>query len=118
MNVMELDLRFRQYEMNVEQVNETGEVLEKVSPSRPHQEIIDFLEKNKANFSYKEFLSLARTILGVVELKLEDGSEVKIGVNDGIINLGIIYPDKSKFIAAWSNIADNKEFLTKCRNLK
>lgn len=115
---MELDLRFRQYEMNVEQVNETGEVLEKVSPSRPHQEIIDFLEKNKANFSYKQFLSVVKNVHGVLELKLEDGSDVKLGVNEGIVNLGIIYPDKSKFIAAWSNIADEKEFLTKCRNLK
>lgn len=115
---MELDFRFKQYEVNADQVNETSEMLEKVKPSKPHQEILDFIERNKDNFSYKEVLSIAKSVQGLVELTLKDGSEVKIGVNEGIINFGIMYPDKSKFVATWTNIADNNEFLEKCRNLK
>lgn len=115
---MELDFRFKQYEVNAEQVNEASGIIDNTKPSKPHQEIIDYIEKNKENFSYKEMLSIVSKVHGVVELNLEDGSEVKIGVNDGIINFGIMFPDKSKFVAAWTNIADTNEFLDKCRNVK
>ena len=115
---MELDLRFKQYEINAEQVNETSQMLEKTSPTKPHQEIIDFLENNRGIFSYKDLLPLVKNISGETILSLNDGSEVRIGVGEGFINLGIMYPDKSKFAAVWSNIADNKEFLEKCNNLK
>ena len=113
---MELDLRFKQYEINNEQVNE--EVLKDFKPTKPYQEILDFLENNRDFFGYKEFLSIVKNVQGVVHLKLNDGSTVKLAVREGIVNLGIIYPDNSKFVATWSNIQDEAEFIEKCRNLK
>lgn len=115
---MELDLRFKHYELKNEQLKEAEEVLDSVQPSKPYQEILDFLENNQALFVYKEFLSVVKNVQGVVHLNLKDGSTVKLAVREGIVNLGIIYPDNSKFVATWSNIQDEAEFIEKCRNLK
>lgn len=114
---MELDLKYKQYQLNMEQLKEVENEVLSTTPSRPYQEIIEFLENNRSMFDYKELLSKVKNVQGSIDLSLSDGSKVKLFVRDGMVNLGIIYPDNSKFVATWSNIVDDKAFVEKCRDL-
>ncbi len=103
---MELDLKYQQYNMH-EQVasNNKG--------NKPYQEVIDYLEKNIKNFSYGDFYKIASKIQNYTKLNLSDGTQVEIGLAEGIINIGIFFPDGSKFIGCYTNISDNAEFASK-----
>lgn len=114
---MELDLRFKQYELNETQV--AKDVVEQVSGARkPYQEIIDYLEENRENFYFKDFSEKFSNVQGLQELTLSDGAKVMIGKRQGIMNIAIEYPDKTRFVGSWSNIPDAKEFYEKCQNLE
>ena len=115
---MELDLRFKQYELKQEDLNsvqEIGETENRVV--KPYQEVIDYLEEHKTDFYYKDFASKFKNIQGMINIVLSDGSKVILGSRAGITNLAIFYADGTKFVGTWSNIKDDKEFQEKCRNL-
>lgn len=114
---MELDFRFKQYEINDLSVANEATEHKKVA-SMPYQEIIDYLENNKAYYYFGNFSRNFINIQGVVELNLSDGAKVVIGKRDNIMNVAIEYPDKTRFVGTWSNINDLDEFYQKCQNLE
>ncbi len=114
---MELDLRFKQYELKDPQI--VSEISEEISGAKkPYQEIIDYLENNKDNYYFKEFSQKFANVQGLLELTLSDSTKVVIGKRNGIMNIAIEYPDKTRFVGTWSNIVDAKEFYEKCQNLE
>ena len=112
---MELDLKFKQYELivnDVEKIVEDG-VFERKS-SRPFQEVIDFFDEGSNTiFSYNELMKALKNVGGKQEIVLSNGAKLFIQSGDGLVNIGIMYPDKTKFVGCWSNIADNSEFVKK-----
>ena len=115
---MELDLRFKQYELKPEEVaaaQETGEA--EFRAIKPYQDVIDYLEEHKTEFYYTDFVSKFKNVQGMINVVLSDGSKVILGSRAGITNLAIFYADGTKFVGTWSNIKDDKEFQEKCRNL-
>lgn len=111
---MELDLRYKQYQMDAENVkdNTKGE-----GPARPHEDILKYLEGNIAQYSYNELLAIVKNVQGLEKFTLKDGTQVKLAVREGVINLGFIFPDKRSFVGTWSNIADQEELLKKCQSM-
>ena len=111
---MELDLRYKQYQMDAENVKEN---VSNESPVRPHEEVLRYLEGNIAQFSYNELFAIVKNVQGLQKFTLKDGTQVKLAVREGIINLGFIFPDKKSFVGTWSNIADQEELLKKCQSM-
>ena len=103
---MELDLKYNQY--NIQE-----QLSDKTETNKPYQEVIDYFEKNLNHFSYNDFYKVISKIQNFTKLNLSDGTQVEIGVADGIINVGIIFSNGSKFIGSYSNISDVKEFVEK-----
>lgn len=120
---MELDLRYKQYELQKQENSIQEKVNEDATKTtrqqiKPYQEIIDYLEKNITKLSYKEINSLMLSIQNNINFSLDDGTQVVIGKVNGIINLAINYKDNSKFIASWTNITDEKEYFETLKELK
>lgn len=100
---MELNLKYQQ-------IAETQDF--QYTKTKPNQELIDYFEKSSKHFMYKEFLNELK-LDGqekCTDIYLSDGTLVKLGITSGIINIGILYPNKTKFVGCWSNIVDNQEF--------
>lgn len=105
---MELNLKYQQY--NNQQFTETQD--SQHTKIKPNQELIDFFEKNSSFFMFKEFLN-ELNLDGqekYAEFYLSDGTFVKLGITSGIINIGVLYPNKTKFIGCWTNVVDDQEF--------
>ena len=114
---MELDLRYLQYGLlEVNNANEQSN--KKVTVNKPYQEVIDYIENNKGHFYFKEFSKKFSNLQGQQNLILSDGTKVLIAKSHDIIKIAIQYPDKTRFIGSWSNIADEKEFYKKCQNIE
>ena len=114
---MELDLRFKQYELTEPQVvnDLVGQATE---AKKPYQEIIDYLENNKKDFYFMDFSKIFNNVTGMLNLTLSDGAKVAIAKRDNIMNIAIQYPDKTRFVGTWSNIQDANEFYKKCQSLE
>jgi len=111
---MELDLRFKQYELNMDAA--TVENGEQVAAAKPHQELINYFEGNPNLFSYKEMRKLVQNVSGIAKITLTDGTKVVVANRQGIVNIAMFSPNGNKYIATWSNIVDDKEFQEKCRD--
>lgn len=111
---MELDLRYKQYQLDAEDAKEKSN---KEGPARPHEDVLKYLEGNIKQFTYQELYNVVKNIQGLEHLTLNNGTQVKLAVREGIINLGFIFPDKSSFVGTWSNITDQEELLKKCQSM-
>lgn len=109
---MELDLRFKQYELVTNNVTKEEEDKTESVANKPFQEVIDFFDEgSKTIFSYKELMKALKNVNGKQEIVLSNGAKLLINGTSGLVNIGIIYPDKTKFIGCWSNITDDSEFM-------
>ena len=109
---MELDLRFKQYEINSEAVQ--AEEKETIVPAKPYQDLIDYFEENRGDFLYTEMRNIVKNVSGIAKFTLEDGTKTVVANRQGIINIAMFSPNGNKYIATWSNIVDDKEFQEKC----
>lgn len=114
---MELDLRFKQFDLTTEELilpqDENNKEEKQQKNIRPFQEVIDFFEENNKNFSYQNMQKILRNMNDSQHLTLKDGTQVFIEVNMGITNIGIVYPDQTRFVGCWTNIMDKKELIRK-----
>lgn len=121
---MELDIRYKQYDLqkqensSQESVNNDTSKKNSTHKIKPYQEIIDYLEKHIAPLNYKEINNLMLTIQNNAKLTLNDGTQVILNKTTGLINLAIKYKDNSKLIASWTNISDEKEYFEALEKLK
>ena len=114
---MELDLRYKQYELQQKEncVQDKSEDIitnnkQSCQATKPYQDIINYLQDKITKMSYKEVFSLMSTVQNQAQFSLDDGSQVIIGKTNGLINMVIISKDGSKFIASWTNFTDQKEY--------
>jgi len=54
-----------------------------------------------------------KNVQGKQEITLSNGAKLIIQCGSGLVNIGIIYPDNTKFVGCWSNITDDAEFVKK-----
>ena len=52
-----------------------------------------------------------KNVDGKQEIILSNGAKLLINSSQNLVNIGIIYPDKTKFVGCWSNITDDAEFV-------
>ena len=112
---MELDLRYKQYESltnGTEKKDDVGDDVHEVV--KPFQEIIDFFEGSCSKiFSYNSLMKVLKNVHGKQEFTLSNGAKLFINSTSDLVNIGIVYPDKTKFVGCWSNITNDKEFIKK-----
>ena len=108
---MELDLRYKQYNINnqgaFEKNDKTGD---EVKINKPHQALIDFFETNLSTFSYKDMQKI-ESITDDIDIVLSNGATVKIGPlgeNNIITRFGVKYPDGTGFIGYYCSTNDGK----------
>ena len=114
---MELDLRFKQYEIDNQILSKKDDLdNNEDSQNKPHQKFKRFIKENNRTFNYEEISKICSTIQENTSFTLEDGTKILISKTEGLINIAIEYPNKSKFIGSWTNIKEQKEYFEKIKN--
>ncbi len=108
---MEMDFMYKQYAQNFGINNDEQKPKQNVEHKqyRPNEELIEYFEKNKTNFSYNDFQKLLRNISGDLTLNLADSTEVIISKTEGMVKLLIKYPNNTAFFGCYANTQDADE---------
>jgi hypothetical protein len=105
---MEMDFKYRQYNMNnLEQKDSTAAT----EAAKPYQEVLDYFEEHKDNFKFEEFSKVLKTINSDVDLVLSDSTKVKVFASNNLIKVGVRYPNGTYFLGTWTTIQDEEELL-------
>ncbi len=103
---MELDLKYKQYSFNQNEVigNENSESY--LNQNKPYQELIDFFESHIEAFDYNKIKQLAK-ISEDIDVTLSDGSTIHVGVSgDVIIRFALKQPNGKGFIGYYCSTTD------------
>lgn len=109
---MELDFRYNQHLMGFSETAEK-EGFEKPTEIKPYQELVDYFEANIANFCYQDFVKNVVTPQGNTQFSLSNGTRITVGNKGEIINIAIVFPNKTRFLGMWTKVTDVRDLMKK-----